>query len=46
MRENLMKPPFCLSTNVGLFSAVCVMEIQTEVLEVSQAEEVSSHFLE
>lgn len=26
-----MKPPFHLSTNVGLFSAVCVLEIQTKL---------------
>lgn len=46
MRENLIKPPFHLFTNVGLFSAVCVMEIQAEVVEMSQAEEVSTHLLE
>lgn len=41
-----MKPPFNLSSNGGLFSAACVMEIQIEVVEVSQAEEVLTHFLE
>lgn len=45
MGENLRKHPFHLSTDVGFFSAVLVMELQTWCIEESQAEEASTHFL-